>query len=132
MQDRTPTVAELAAQIVSAYVSNHPVATRDLLDLIADVTAAMKGPEAEKVALDRPEPAVPIKKSVFPGYIVCLEDGKKFKMLKRHLKASYGMTPQQYRDRWGLPEHYPMVAPAYAEQRSDLAKSFKLGKSRED
>ena len=132
MQDAKPTVTELAGQIVSAYVSNHRVAARDLPDLIADVAAAMKDPEAEKLVLERPEPAVPIKKSVFTEYIVCLEDGKKFKMLKRHLEAVYGMTPQQYRERWGLPEHYPMVASAYASRRSELAKSFGLGKLRGD
>ena len=116
MQAATPTATELAAQIVSAYVSNHRVAARDLPDLIADVAAAMKDFEAEEVVLDRPEPAVPIKKSVFAEYIVCLEDGKKFKTLKRHLEAVYGMTPQQYRERWGLPKQYPMVAPNYGNR----------------
>lgn len=78
----------------------------------------------------RPEPAVPVKKSVFPDYIICLEDGKKMKLLKRHLQTAYNMTPQEYRERWGLPPEYPMVAPAYAERRSEIAKSVGLGKSR--
>ena len=122
-----PVITELVGQIVSAYLSNHNSNDNDVPDLVAAVTAALRNekPEAETTKL---EPAVPIKKSVFPSYIVCLEDGKKLKMLKRHLMASYGMTPDQYRTRWGLPNHYPMVAPDYAEKRSDLAKEFGLGK----
>ena len=81
-------------------------------------------------AVARPNPAVPIKKSVMPEYIVCLEDGKKLKMLKRHLKTRYNMSPEEYRERWGLPSDYPMVAPAYAQQRSDLAKKIGLGTTR--
>ncbi|KAA5605383.1 MucR family transcriptional regulator [Roseospira marina] len=120
-------VLRLTAQIVSAHVGNNSVAVTDLTALIQDVhrslsTIGQATPEAE-----RPQPAVPIKKSVQPDFIVCLEDGKKLKMLKRHLKTAYDMTPEEYRDRWGLPTDYPMVAPNYAQHRSALAKKIGLG-----
>ena len=124
-------ITELAGQIISAYVSNHKIDRDELADLRSEVTRALSGekPEAEVTKI---EPAVPIKKSVFPSYIVCLEDGKKLKILRRHLMAAYGMTPEQYRTRWGLPAHYPMVAPDYTAKRSDMAKEFGLGiRSRE-
>ncbi len=120
----------LTVQIVSAHVANNNVAQSDLPALIAQVYGAMSGlgKAAEPVAPSRPEPAVSIRKSVMPDYIVCLEDGKKLKMLKRHLMSAYGMTPDQYRERWGLPADYPMVAPSYAQQRSTLAKAIGLGR----
>jgi predicted transcriptional regulator len=118
----------LTSEIVSAHVSNNTVAVNDLPNLIEQVfkTLAAVG-NATDPAADRPTPAVTIRKSVTPDFIVCLEDGKKLKMLKRHLKTSYNMTPDEYRERWGLPADYPMVAPNYAKQRSKLAKAIGLG-----
>ena len=125
-------VLGLTAQIVSAHVSNNTVAPDALPALIQDVYRTLAGVGREPAAPERPQPAVPVKKSVFPDYIVCLEDGKQLKMLRRHLKTAYNMTPDQYRDRWGLPPDYPMVAPHYAQHRSSLAKKIGLGtKSRE-
>lgn len=118
----------LTSDIVSAHVSNNTVAVTDLPGLIEQVyktLAAVGGPG--DAAADRPTPAVPIKKSITPDFIICLEDGKKLKMLKRHLKTAYDMTPDDYRERWGLPSDYPMVAPNYAKQRSKLAKAIGLG-----
>jgi predicted transcriptional regulator len=119
----------LTTEIVSSHVSNNTVAVGDLPQLIRLVftSLAVQGQEEQKEQPEKPTPAVPIKKSVMPEYIVCLEDGKKLKMLKRHLKTRYNMTPEEYRKRWGLPDDYPMVAPAYAEQRSSLAKKMGLG-----
>ncbi|WP_119679739.1 MucR family transcriptional regulator [Indioceanicola profundi] len=118
----------LTAEIVAAHVSNNTVAVADLPSLIDQVYRSLTNVGQEQVAQpERPQPAVPIKKSVTPEYIVCLEDGKKLKMLKRHLKTAYDMTPEEYRDRWGLPADYPMVAPNYAKQRSKLAKQIGLG-----
>ena len=117
----------LTAQIVSAHVGNNSVAVADLTTLIQDVHRSLSTVGAAEQAPERPQPAVPIKKSVTPDYIVCLEDGKKLKMLKRHLKTAYGMTPEEYRDRWGLSADYPMVAPNYAQHRSELAKKIGLG-----
>jgi predicted transcriptional regulator len=118
----------LTSDIVAAHVSNNTVAVTDLPGLIEQVykTLANVG-GAGDAAADRPSPAVPIKKSITPDFIICLEDGKKLKMLKRHLKTAYDMTPDQYRERWGLPSDYPMVAPNYAKQRSRLAKAIGLG-----
>ena len=122
-------VLQYAAQIVSAHVSNNSVQGSDLPSLIQQVYAALTTlGSAPAQAAERPEPAVPLKKSVFADYIVCLEDGKKLKMLKRHLMTSYNLTPDAYRERWGLPPSYPMVAPSYAERRSALAKSIGLGR----
>ena len=125
----TPTVA-LTAQIVAAFLSHNAVAIADLPGVIqsvhralSDVASPAPAPVAEKLV-----PAVPIKKSVTPDYIICLEDGKQLKMLKRHLATSYNMTPDEYRVRWGLPPDYPMVAPNYAAQRSSLARSIGLGR----
>lgn len=119
---------ELATEIVAAHVSNNTVAMTDIPDLIQQVYRSLSTVGANGVsAPERPQPAVPIRKSVTPEYIICLEDGKKLKMLKRHLKTAYNMTPEEYRDRWGLPAEYPMVAPNYAVQRSDLAKKIGLG-----
>jgi predicted transcriptional regulator len=124
---------ELAADIVSAYVSNNTVSANDLTVLIGDVYAALQRTSSGVVAEPQPEPlkpAVPIKKSVTPDYIVCLEDGKKFKSLKRHLRTQYNVTPEEYREKWGLAADYPMVAPNYAQARSDLAKKMGLGQQR--
>ena len=120
-------VLGLTAQIVSAHLTNNRVSADALPGLIQEVYRSLSGVGKEPVQPDKPQPAVPVKKSVFPDYIVCLEDGKKLKMLKRHLKTAYDMTPEQYRERWGLPSDYPMVAPNYAEHRSELAKKIGLG-----
>ena len=124
---------ELAADIVAAYVSYNSVPPGDLADLIHTVHASLSKLGSATVAPE-PEPlvpAVPVRKSITPEYLVCLDDGKKFKSLKRHL-ASLGMTPDQYRQKWGLPKNYPMVAAVYGVQRSALAKSIGLGKSRKE
>lgn len=121
----------LTADIVASHVSNNSVPVGELPVLIEQVfqTLASVNHSAASAA-GRPEPAVPIKKSVTPDYIVCLEDGKKLKMLKRHLKTRFNMTPDEYRERWNLPVDYPMVAPNYAKQRRELAKKIGLGTSR--
>ncbi len=120
---------EYAARIVSAHISNNSVQAADLPALIQQVYTALTSLGSEPaLAAEKREPAVPVRKSVFPDYIVCLEDGKKLKMLKRHLMTSYDLTPEAYRERWGLPSNYPMVAPSYAERRSVLAKSIGLGR----
>ncbi len=123
---------ELAADIVSAYVSNNSVASSDLPALIGEVHGALMrvAGGAVEAPVEAPKPAVPIKKSVTPDFIICLEDGKKFKSLKRHLRTQYNMTPEQYREKWGLPADYPMVAPNYAKARSKLAKEMGLGQQR--
>ena len=121
----------LTSQIVSAYVSRNAVQVSDLPTLINSVhqsLATLGQPQAPAEAPAELKPAVPVKKSVTPDYIVCLEDGKKLKMLKRHLQSSYGITPDEYRAKWGLPADYPMVAPNYAKARSDLALKLGLGK----
>jgi predicted transcriptional regulator len=122
--------SEITADIVSAYVSNHTVRPEDLGALITSVHSALQqAPNGKADAAPEPQkPAVPIKKSVTPDYIVSLEDGQKFKSLKRHLRTTYGMTPAEYRAKWGLPSDYPMVAPNYAKTRSDLARSLGLGR----
>ncbi|MEM1045206.1 MAG: MucR family transcriptional regulator [Pseudomonadota bacterium] len=128
----TGSLVDLTADIVSAYVSNNAVASADLPTLISDVYAALQRTETD-AAEPEPEPAkpaVPIKKSIHPDYIVCLEDGKKFKSLKRHLRTHYNLTPEEYREKWGLPTDYPMVAPNYAAARSELAKKMGLGQQR--
>jgi predicted transcriptional regulator len=124
---QTADVLELTAQIVSAHVSNNSITPDALPALIQDVYRTLSGVGKEPVAPERPQPAVPVKKSVFPDHIICLEDGKKLKMLKRHLKTAYNMSPEQYRERWSLPPDYPMVAPNYARHRSSLAKKIGLG-----
>ena len=119
---------ELTTEIVAAHVSNNTVAMADIPDLIQQVFRSLSSVGGNGVApAERPQPAVPIRKSVTPDYIICLEDGKKLKMLKRHLKTAYNMSPEEYRDRWGLAADYPMVAPNYAVQRSNLAKKIGLG-----
>ncbi|MFT9453865.1 MucR family transcriptional regulator [Komagataeibacter saccharivorans] len=119
---------ELTAQVVSAHVSNNSVAATDLPELIRNVYQALATVGQPVEEPEKLQPAVPIRRSVFPDYIICLEDGKKLKMLKRHLHSAYGMTPEQYRERWGLPPEYPMVAPSYAERRSSLAREIGLGR----
>jgi predicted transcriptional regulator len=130
--DASVNFIELAADIVSAYVSNNSVPAGDLPGLIDQVHGALQktagsAPEPEAEPL---KPAVSIKKSVMPDYIVCLEDGKKFKSLKRHLRTHYNLTPEEYREKWGLQADYPMVAPNYASARSELAKKMGLGQQR--
>ncbi|HEX4801741.1 MAG TPA: MucR family transcriptional regulator [Sphingomicrobium sp.] len=125
------TLLTLTADIVAAHVSNNSVAVNDLPNLIENVHKALRGISATSAAPEaKPEPKVSIRSSVKPDYIVCLEDGKKLKMLKRHLMTHYSMTPEQYRAKWGLSADYPMVAPNYAEQRRTLAKSIGLGTKR--
>ncbi len=123
MPDDKPTaeLLELTTKIVGAHVANNPIAATDVPGLISTVHQALATVGTEEAA-PKPKPAVPIKLSVKPEYIVCLDDGRKLKMLKRHLKTAYNMTPDDYRKRWGLPPDYPMVAPTYAATRSKLAK----------
>jgi predicted transcriptional regulator len=123
-QDGRFDTVSIAADIVAAYVSNNPLPVGELPKLIGDIHAALKGIGAPVV---KQEPAVPIKKSVTPDFIICLEDGKKFKSLRRHLQL-FDLTPDQYRQKWNLPADYPMVAPTYAASRSALAKSIGLGR----
>jgi predicted transcriptional regulator len=122
------TFITLTADIVAAHVSNNSVAVNDLPTLISNVHTALATPAAAPEV--KQEPAVSIRSSIKPDYVVCLEDGKKLKMLKRHLMTHYKMTPDQYRAKWGLPNDYPMVAPNYAEQRRTLAKAIGLGTKR--
>lgn len=125
------TLLTLTADIVAAHVSNNSVAVNDLPSLIQNVHSALSGISPSRLAPQaKPEPKVPIRSSVKPDYIVCLEDGKKQKMLKRHLMTNHNMTPDEYRQKWGLSPDYPMVAPNYAEQRRTLAKSIGLGTKR--
>ena len=123
-------LAELTADVVSAYVSNNPVPASDLPGLISEIHVALGktlGGVVEEVQ-EKPRPAVNPKRSVTDDYIICLEDGQKFKSLKRHLMSHYGLTPEEYREKWSLPADYPMVAPNYAKQRSELAKKMGLGR----
>lgn len=120
----------LATDIVSAYVQFNPLPAGQLAQMIRDVhdtLASLAG--APAVAAERQKPAIPIKKSITPDYIICLEDGKKLKMLKRYLRSRYDLSPEEYRAKWGLPADYPMVAPKYAEQRSQFAKQIGLGRT---
>jgi predicted transcriptional regulator len=123
---------ELTAGIVSAYVSNNAVAAGDISSLISQVhTALLRVSNGQGETTGEPvKPAIAVKKSITPDFIICLEDGKKFKSLKRHLRTQYNMTPEHYREKWGLPADYPMVAPNYAEARSQLAKQMGLGQQR--
>jgi predicted transcriptional regulator len=122
-------IVDMTAEIVSAYVGNNTIGAGELPGLIQQVYSALN--DATRNGLDAPKealkPAINVKKSVMPDYIVCLEDGKKFKSLKRHLRTHYNLTPDEYRLKWGLPKDYPMVAPHYAEARSALAKKMGLG-----
>lgn len=131
MDDRQELI-EMTAEIVSAYVGANQIDHHELPGLIETVFGALRDVSDRREGPIEPDltPAVPIKKSVTPEYIVCLEDGKKFKSLKRHLRTRYHMTPEDYRAKWGLPHDYPMVAPNYAKARSDLAKKMGLGTAR--
>lgn len=126
--DMTETLITLTADIVSAHVSNNSVVVSDLPLLIRNVHNALSELDEANAPAEKPEPAVSIRSSIKPDYIVCLENGKKFKMLRRHLMTHYGMTPDEYRQKWGLPADYPMVAPKYTEQRRRLAKKIGLGR----
>jgi predicted transcriptional regulator len=119
----------MTAEIVAAYVENNTISTTDLPDLIQSVHRALNSISsgAETVETAPKEPAVPVRRSITPEYLICLEDGRKFKSLKRHLRTKYNMSPEDYRGKWGLPKDYPMVAPNYAKARSDLAKQMGLG-----
>jgi len=118
---------ELTTEIVASYVSNNTVSIGELPTVILEVYKTLTGLGTQAAQPERPKPAVAIKKSVTPDFIICLEDGKQLKMLKRHLKTAYNMSPEEYRERWGLPADYPMVAPSYAKHRSALAKKIGLG-----
>ncbi|NVN05428.1 MucR family transcriptional regulator [Asaia spathodeae] len=124
------TLQKLTTQIISAYVTHNEIAGQDLPNLIRTVHQTLSNVAHTKPETVKPTPAVPPKKSVFPDYIICLEDGKKLKLLRRHLQTVYDMTPQQYRERWDLPPEYPMVAPNYASHRSNLARKIGLGHRR--
>lgn len=130
----SPDIVGIAADIVSAYVSNNPIPASELPALLNSVHASLTkiaGGQSVEQARAPQEPAVPVRKSVTPDYLICLEDGRKFKSLKRHLRTAYDLTPEQYRAKWGLPHDYPMVAPNYAKARSELAKTMGLGQQRE-
>ena len=132
MEDKN-TVVELTAEIVAAYVANNPVAQSDLPKLISEVYRSLSGAtNVVEHKQEQPElkPAVPIRKSITADYIICLEDGKKFKSVKRHLRTHHDLSPEQYREKWNLPSDYPMVAPNYAAARSQLAKQMGLGQQR--
>jgi predicted transcriptional regulator len=128
MEDKSE-IIEMTADIVSAYVGNNSVSAADLPSLIQSVHRALASVSsgAEAVEAAPKEPAVPVKRSITPDHLVCLEDGRKFKSLKRHLRTKYNMSPEDYRAKWGLPKEYPMVAPNYAKARSELAKQMGLG-----
>jgi predicted transcriptional regulator len=128
MDDKADTI-EMTAEIVAAYVENNTVAASELPGLIQSVHRALTGITAGPELVEAPpkEPAVPVRRSITPDHLVCLEDGRKFKSLKRHLRTKYNMSPEDYRAKWGLPKDYPMVAPNYAKARSDLAKQMGLG-----
>ena len=134
MSGNGPELTSLTVDVVAAYVANNVIGTDKLADFIGSVHAALSKAatgalEPQKVELI---PAVPVKKSVTSDYIVCLEDGKQFKSLKRHLKSCYDLTPEEYREKWGLPQDYPMVAPGYASKRSELAKNMGLGQRKSE
>ncbi len=127
-----PELVNITATIVAAYVSNNSISSNELPTLIADTHAALARAAGRSVPVEREEskPKIAVKKSVMPHHIICLEDGKKFKSLKRHLRTHYNLSPEEYREKWGLPHDYPMVAPNYARARSDLAKKMGLGTKR--
>lgn len=131
IQHQDPVIG-LASEIVAAYVANNSVQSSELPDLIRKVHESLTKLSAGESGDEEIKPAVPVRKSITDEYLVCLEDGKKFKSLKRHLRAKYGMSPEEYREKWNLPYDYPMVAPAYARQRSDLAKRMGLGQGRKE
>jgi len=120
----------LSTRVVSAYGSKKAISVSDLPELMTSVQSNLKSLSTDEPELDRPDPAIPISKSITKNHIICLEDGQKLKMLKRYLRTRYNLTPEEYRARWGLPADYPMVAPEYAERRSSFAKEIGLGKHR--
>lgn len=126
-QENRSELLELTTEIVAAHVSNNTLPVGELPQLIQDIYKTLSTVGSAQASSERLQPAVPIKKSILPDYIVCLEDGKKLKMLKRHLKTAYNMSPEEYREKWNLPRDYPMVAPNYAKHRSSLAKKIGLG-----
>lgn len=128
----TRDAVELTAGIISAYVAKNPVQSSELPELIRSVHSTLKDLSSHAGVEVGPKPAVPVKKSITDEFLVCLEDGKKFKSLKRHLRSRYNMSPEEYREKWNLPYDYPMVAPAYARQRSKLAKKMGLGQVKKD
>ena len=121
-------IMEFASDIVSAYVSNNSVQSNELANLIREVHSTLTALDKDAPNGEAKKPAVAIKKSITDDFLICLEDGKKFKSLKRHLRSKYGLSPEEYREKWGLPYDYPMVAPSYARKRSELAKEMGLGK----
>ena len=126
----TDEIMRMTTDIVSSFVANNPVPSDSLSELIVSVhktVSSLASPEPQQTT-ERPKPAVPVSRSITEDHIICLEDGKKLKMLKRYLRSHYGMTPDEYRKRWGLPADYPMVAPSYTKKRSDFAKQIGLGK----
>ena len=129
--EKSDDVLKLASEIVAAYVSNNPVPVGELPSIIKSVHAMLSGLSGGSMGdvATSQKPAVPVKKSITPEFLICLEDGKKLKMLKRYLRSRYSMSPEEYRSKWGLPADYPMVAPNYAAQRSEFAKKIGLGKS---
>jgi len=122
-------VLRMTTTVVAAYLRKHPMPSAHISEIIASVYRSLKALESggESIAVTVQKPAVPVRKSIHADYLICLEDGKKLKMLKRHLRSSYNLTPDQYRQKWGLPADYPMVAPNYADQRSEFAKQIGLG-----
>ncbi len=132
MSDKPSTteLLELTTEIVSAHAGNNAISASELPQIIHDVYRSLASIGSDVEPVEKPRPAVSVKKSISPDYIICLEDGKKLKMLKRHLKTAYNMTPDDYREKWGLPSDYPMVAPNYAKHRSKLAKKIGLGTKR--
>jgi predicted transcriptional regulator len=124
-------ILRMTAEVVSAYLSNNLLPASQISEVIQTVHTSLNSLGAGRTdsAVEPPKPAVPVKKSVTADYIICLEDGKKLKMLKRHLRSTYNMTPDEYRTKWGLPSDYPMVAPSYAQQRSEFAKKIGLGRN---
>ncbi len=131
--DTQAMLIQMTSEVVAAYVSNNPVQASDLPNVITRVHSTMRDlssvPGVEEPVKDA-SPAVSVRKSITPDYLVCLEDGKRFKSLKRHLRSKYNLSPEEYREKWGLPSDYPMVAPNYAKQRSELAKKMGLGQSK--
>tara|TARA_R110000868_G_scaffold29889_9_gene111053 strand:- start:16385 stop:16831 length:447 start_codon:yes stop_codon:yes gene_type:complete len=134
-EEKTPSenreMLQMAVDIVSAYVGNNSIPTTQVPDVISTVFASLNAlAETGISAAETLRPAVPVRRSITPDYLICLEDGKKLKMLKRHLRAVYGLSPEEYRTKWGLPADYPMVAPNYAKQRSNFAKQIGLGRKK--
>ncbi|AYN87303.1 MucR family transcriptional regulator [Commensalibacter melissae] len=128
LEDKKISLLQLTSKIVSSHISNNSVEAEQLPELIRQVYQTLSSIEKNGHDAEKLQPVVPVKRSVFPDYIICLEDGKKLKMLKRHIQSAYGLTPEQYRERWNLPPDYPMVAPNYAERRSSLAREIGLGR----